>query len=105
MSDYVVVFVTASSNEEAERIATELLERKLVACANLAPHVTSLFWWEGKIDRAEEVLIIMKTLRARLEEVTEAVVAAHSYEVCEVIALPIEGGSVPYLRWIDESVS
>ena len=76
MSDYVAVFVTAPSNEEAERIATELLEKKLVACANLVPRVTSLFWWEGKIDRAEEVLMVMKTRRARLEEVTEAVIAA-----------------------------
>jgi periplasmic divalent cation tolerance protein len=105
MSDYVAVFVTAPSNEEAERIATELLENKLVACANLVPRVTSLFWWEGKIDRAEEVLMVMKTRRARLEEVTEAVIAAHSYEVCEVVALPIEGGSAPYLQWIDDSVS
>jgi periplasmic divalent cation tolerance protein len=105
MSEHVVVLVTAASREEAEGLAMLLLEQRLVACANLVSGLTSLFWWEGKLDRAEEVLLVLKTRRELVARVTDAVVAAHSYEVCEVIALPILGGSEAYLRWIDESVA
>jgi periplasmic divalent cation tolerance protein len=105
MAEYVVVLVTAPSLAEAESLATGLLEAKLVACANLLPGVQSLFWWDGRIDRADEVLLVMKTRSERLDAVVEAVAAAHSYEVPEVVALPILGGHAPYLRWIDESLS
>lgn len=104
MSDYAVVLVTTPDVSEAESIATLLLERRLIACANLLPGVTSLFWWEGKIERSQEVLLVMKTRFELLTEVTEAVTKAHSYEVCEVVALPITGGSHAYLRWISQSV-
>jgi periplasmic divalent cation tolerance protein len=104
MSDHVVVFVTAPSAAEAESIATRLLERKLIACANLLPGVTSLFWWEGQRDRAEEAMVVMKTRRDLVDQLTAAVIETHSYEVCEVIALPIVAGSEAYLKWIDESV-
>ena len=104
MAEHVVIFVTTGSMEEAERIASETLGRKLVACANLLPGVISLFWWEGKVDRAQEVLVVMKTRAARLDEVTALVNELHSYDVCEVIALPIVGGSKAYLNWVDESV-
>ena len=72
-TEHIVVLVTAPHMDEAEAIATKLLEAKLVACANLVPGLTSLFWWEGKIDRAEEVLMVMKTTRERLEHVTAMV--------------------------------
>jgi len=104
MPEYALVLVTAPSVEEAESLGRLLLDRRLVACANLVPGLTSLFWWEGKLDRAEEVLVLMKTRQELLPQVTQAVVEAHSYEVCEVIALPIVGGSEAYLRWIDESL-
>ena len=104
-SNHVVVLVTAPHMDEAEAIASRLLEAKLVACANLVPGVMSLFWWEGKIDRAEEVLMVMKTTRERLDAVIAAVEEAHSYDVCEVVALPVIGGSAPYLAWVSESVS
>jgi len=104
MAEHVVIFVTTGSMEEAERIASELLNRKLVACANLLPGVTSLFWWQGELDRADEVLVVMKTRAERLDEVTALVNELHSYDVCEVIALPIVGGSKAYLDWVDESV-
>jgi periplasmic divalent cation tolerance protein len=105
MADYAVILVTAPTPAEAESIATLLLHRRLIACANLLPGVTSLFLWEGRVDRAEEVLLVMKTRQDLVPQVTQAVVEAHSYEVCEVIALPIVGGSDAYLNWIDESVS
>lgn len=105
MSEYAVVLVTAPNLAEAQSIATLLLERRLVACANLLPGVTSLFWWEGQIERAEEVLLVMKTRCDLLPAVTRTVTEAHSYEVCEVVALPIMGGSEAYMRWIDNNVS
>jgi len=104
MSDYAVVLVTAPTVAEAESIAALLLDRRLIACANLVPGVTSLFRWEGKIDRADEVLLVMKTRQDLVPQVTQAVVEAHSYDVPEVIAVPLSGGSQAYLRWIDESV-
>jgi len=104
VSDYPVVLVTAPTTAEAESIARMLLERRLIACANILSGVASLFWWQGKIDRAEEVLLVMKTRQDRLDEVTAAVIEAHSYDVPEVVALPISGGSEAYLRWIDESL-
>jgi len=105
MSDHVVVLVTAPTSEEAESIATRLLEQRLIACANLVAGLRALFWWEGKIDHAEETLLLLKTRRDLIGAVTGAVREMHSYEVCEVIALPIIGGSAAYLRWIDDTVA
>jgi periplasmic divalent cation tolerance protein len=102
--EYIAIFVTVPTGDEAQSIAQRLLERKLVACANLVAGVQSLFWWQGKIDNATEVLMVLKTRRELLDEVTQTVRETHSSEVCEVIALPIVGGNPAYLRWIDESV-
>ena len=104
MTEHVVVLVTAPTEAEAGVIASRLLGEKLVACANVIPGVRSTFWWEGKIDKADEVLIVMKTRREHLDAVMESVREAHTYEVPEIIALPIVGGNADYLKWIDESV-
>ena len=104
MAEHVIVFVTAPTEGEAGAIASRLLDEKLVACANVIPGVRSTFWWEGKIDKADEVLILMKTRRDHLDAVVESVRQAHSYDVPEIIALPIVGGNADYLKWIDESV-
>ena len=101
----VVVLITAGSREEAERVASALLEPRLAACVNLLPGVTSLFWWEGKIDRAEEVLLLVKTRRSLLPPLLECVRAVHSYEVFEAVALPILAGSPEYLRWLEETTA
>ncbi len=100
---HVVVFVTASSPEEAERIGRVLLDERLVACVNTTP-VRSAYWWHGNIERAGETLLIVKTAVRLVEDVTARVRDLHSYTVPEVIALPIVGGNPDYLRWIDESV-
>ena len=99
--DYTLVMVTASSREEAEKIATTLLERKLIACANILGPVSSRFWWQGKIDSAEEYMIFMKTKRELFDQVADNVKQLHSYEVPEIIALPIVEGAKPYLEWIN----
>ena len=101
---FIVVLVTAPSKKEAKVIAGRLLKEKVIACANILEGVESLFWWQGKIDRAKEVLLVLKSRRSRLAKIIRLVKAAHSYKVPEIIALPIQGGSKDYLRWIDESL-
>jgi len=103
--EYTLVMVTASSREEAEKIATTLLERKLIACANILGPVSSRFWWQGKIDSAEEYMIFMKTKRELFDQVADNVKQLHSYEVPEIIALPIVEGAKPYLEWINSSLA
>ncbi len=101
---YVVIFITAGSGKEAKRIARRLVDERLVACANVLGEVDSIFWWKGKQDRAKERLLIAKTERSRLDEIVELVNRIHSYELPEIIALPIVGASQGYLDWIKESV-
>src|SRR5713101_6689554 len=96
----VVVLITTGSRQEGERVATALLEARLAACVNLLPGITSLFWWEGKIDRAEELLLLVKTRRSLMPQLLEAVRAVHSYDVFEAVALPIVEGSPAYLNWV-----
>ena len=88
--------ITTSSKSEAEKIAHTLLEERLIACANVFGPVSSSFWWQGKIDNAEEYLIFMKTEENLFEKLVERVKQLHSYEVPEIIALPIIKGFKPY---------
>lgn len=104
-SAYCAVFVTAASRREARRIARSLLERRLVACANIIAGIESHYWWEGKIDHAREWLLVMKTRRSRFRAVERAVKQLHSYQVPEIIALPLVAGQADYLRWMDASLS
>lgn len=101
---HIVIFVTASNKKEARRIAQELLKNRLVACANIIEGVESIFWWKGKIDRSNETLLILKSEKKMLNRIINCVKQAHSYEVPEIIALPIIGGHRAYLSWIDESL-
>ncbi len=101
----VVIFITTSNEEEARLIAELLLNQRKAACVNIMPGLHSLFWWEGKIDSAEETLLIVKTKASLIEDVISLVKENHSYEVPEVIALPIVDGNPDYLNWINEVVS
>lgn len=105
MKGYLIVLVTVSSSEEAETIAYALVEEKLAACVNIIPGLTSIFTWEGKLDRAAELLLVIKTRQERMKELIKTVKDLHSYSVPEIIALPIIGGSEDYLKWVDESTS
>jgi periplasmic divalent cation tolerance protein len=104
-SNYITVLITTASIQEAREIAKVLLERRKIACANLISKVESHFWWQDKLDSAEESLLIAKSKAALLPEIITLVKEAHSYQVPEIIALPIIGGSQDYLEWIEESVS
>ena len=97
---YVVVLVTASGREEAEKITAALLERRQAACVNIVASVISRFWWKGKIDSADEALLIIKTRQTAITDVIKTVQINHSYSVPEIIVLPITGGSEAYLNWI-----
>ena len=100
----VVILITAKDTTEAQKISTHLLEQKLIACANIIAGVQSLFWWQGKIDNAQEVLLVLKTMSNLFPKIVKAVKSIHSYDVPEIIALPIIDGSRDYIRWLTESV-
>jgi len=105
LTGYVVLCMTFPSRAEAERVVQHLLEQRLVACANLVDAVMSHFWWQGKRDQAEEVLVMAKTSAEKYADVEKAVAHMHSYAVPEIIALPIIAGLPAYLEWIRDSVS
>ncbi len=104
MPEVVVVLVTAGSQEEAERLAQTLVAERLAACVNIVPGVTSIYRWEGKVQRDQEWLLVAKSCRDTLEDLIRCVQALHSYDVPEIIALPLVGGSEAYLRWLDREV-
>ncbi|MDP3721997.1 MAG: divalent-cation tolerance protein CutA [Candidatus Omnitrophota bacterium] len=105
MPSFLVVMVTCPSRAVAKRLGTELVKRRLAACVNVVPDIESIFWWQGKIDRADETLLLIKTTSRGFEPLRRAVCALHPYEVPEIIALPIVRGHPPYLRWIHTSLS
>ena len=100
MTSAVVVLSTAGSEEEAERIATALVSERLAACVNLAAPLTSIYRWRGAVERAAEVLLIIKTRKRSVPALIARLGALHSYEVPEAIVLPIEAGARPYLEWL-----
>jgi len=101
---HIVVFITTTDKEEAVKIVRCLLKEKLIACANIFGPVSSLFWWEGKIDEASEFLVFMKSRENLFEKLTRRVKELHSYQVPEIIALPIEKGLPSYLDWLSNSL-
>ena len=100
---YTVIFITAPSTEEARQISKRLLQQKKAACVNIIPKVNSLFWWENKIDSAEESLLVVKTKTSAIPDIIKLVKEEHSDTVPEIIALPIIDGNQDYLKWIEKS--
>jgi periplasmic divalent cation tolerance protein len=105
MTDKRIVLTTAGSEEEAQKIARHLVDRRLAACVNIVPQVTSIYSWQGKMEEAREWLLIVKTTAAAFAQVRQAIAELHSYELPECMCLAIEDGSPNYLEWIAESVS
>jgi periplasmic divalent cation tolerance protein len=97
----ILVLVTAASADEAARLARALVEERLAACVNIVPGLRSIYRWQGRVEDAPEVLLLVKSVRPRLEALTARVRALHSYSVPEVIAVPIVGGSDAYLAWLE----
>lgn len=101
---YIVILVTAKDKKEAQKISAALIKAKLAACVNIIAKVDSLFFWEAKIDRAKESLLVIKSKKEKLPRIIKLIKSLHSYKVPEIIALPIISGDRPYLRWIDASL-
>jgi len=105
MTQFLVVLVTCPSRAVGRRLGTELVKRRLAACVNVVPGIESVFWWNGKLDRCREALLLIKTTAQRFEALRQAVCALHPYEVPEVIAVHVQRAHEPYLRWIHTSLS
>ncbi len=102
--DIVIVYVTCKDREEALRIGEAAVEERLAACANVIPGMKSVFFWEGKLERADEAVLLLKTRKALVGKLTERVKELHSYEVPCVVALPVVGGNEDYLEWVSKEV-
>lgn len=101
MSDIVLLYCTAASTAEAETVAEAVVGQRLAACANIIPGMRSLYWWQGKLERGEEAVLILKTRPDLVEAATAAVKAAHSYSVPCVLPISVgEGGNADYVAWL-----
>jgi periplasmic divalent cation tolerance protein len=105
MTEFIVVYVTAPAEEEAERIARALVENRFAACVNIVKNTRSIYRWQGKIEDEAEVLMIIKTRKEHFAHLRDMVKQLHSYSVPEIIALPIFAGSEDYLAWLGEETS
>lgn len=103
-SDYRFVYVTAPSRGEAQALGRQLVESRLAACANVIGGVFSTYWWEGRLEEAEEAVLILKTRVDRVESLVTRIRETHSYQCPCVVTLPIEEGNPAYLSWIDSSL-
>lgn len=104
LTDKIVALTTVGSEEQAIRIAEELVGRHLAACVNIVPSVRSIYRWKGKLWDDEEFLLMIKTTRGRFEDLRAAIKALHSYELPEVLALPVAEGDPVALQWIEQCV-
>src|ERR1039457_3753420 len=104
MTDRIVVRWPCSSRDEARRVAGHLIEKRLAACVNLLPPVRSIYHWNGVVEEGEETLMIIKSARPLFERLRAEIARLHSYEVPEIVALPIVDGSESYLEWMDREL-
>ena len=104
MTDFQIVLSTCADREQAERIAHRLVEQHLAACVNILPGVQSIYRWQGAVESAAEVLLLIKTSSARSQDVQSTIASLHSYEVPEFLILPVLGGSDAYLAWLGASL-
>jgi periplasmic divalent cation tolerance protein len=105
MTDFLQITTTASTGEEADRLATSLVERRLASCVQIVGPVRSVYRWHGVVERADEWLLLIKTRRDAYTAVEAAIRELHSYECPEIIATPVEAGSAAYLQWLADQLS
>jgi periplasmic divalent cation tolerance protein len=103
MTNARIILTTAGSQEEARKLAHALVERRLAACVNIVPRIESVYRWQGKVDAAEEWLLLIKTQAEFFEQVRDAVKELHSYDLPECVMLEVTAGSQEYLDWITEN--
>ncbi len=105
MTDKIVVLTTCDSEEQAARIARHLVEHRVAACVNIVPGMRSIYRWNGKIEDTSELLLVIKSRRDLFPRVRSEIEKGHTYEVPEIVALPIVEGSEGYLAWLDRELS
>jgi len=105
MSQYIQVITTAETEEDANRIAQTLVEKRLAACAQVSGPITSTYWWKGRLETAREWQCVAKSCGALFQRIREAILKVHPYDVPEILALPVTAGSPDYLRWLDEQLA
>ncbi len=99
-----VALVTLPDRQAAEALVRKLVEERVVACGNIVPGMTSIYWWEGKVEEAGEVLVVFKTTSEGARRLVDRVPELHPYDVPEVLVLPVQEGHRPYLDWVVDSV-
>lgn len=104
VTDKIVVLTTCESADQAEQLARHLVDRRLAACVNVLPAARSIYRWKDKVEDTQEFVLIIKSRRDVFAKLREAIVHLHSYEIPEVIAMPIVDGSEPYLSWLDREL-
>lgn len=105
MNEHCIIYITAGSKEEADKLSRGLVEEKLAFCVNTLPGIQSTYQWEGKIHVDDEILLIVKTRQDRYEALEQWVKQNHSYDVPEIISLPIQKGLPEYVQAIDDWVA
>jgi uncharacterized protein involved in tolerance to divalent cations len=101
---YVIIFVTVPGRKSAREITDKLIGGRLVACVNTVPGISSTYWWKGKVEKAREILLLMKTRKSMTGKVIRAVRKLHPYEVPEIVSVDIAGGNPDYLKWISACI-
>ena len=102
--DFAFIITTVSTEKEGRMIANELVQNKLAACVNIVPKVHSVYEWENQIQNDEELLLLIKTTKEREKDIYHTVESLHSYDTPELITIPINHGSQPYLQWLENYV-
>lgn len=102
--DHIIVYVTVPNDETARSMSQEILKQKLAACINAIPQMTSSYWWEGRIEESQEIVLLIKTRLDCFDNLCSYILQVHPYEIPCILKLPIIGGNPTYLNWIDEGV-
>lgn len=103
-SKAILVYITASTRKEADKIAQALVEKRLAACVTIIPEVSSRYWWKGRMEYDRELMLVAKTWQSRFKSLEKTVRAMHSYDVPEILAIPVVAGSADYLSWMKDAV-
>jgi periplasmic divalent cation tolerance protein len=104
MTGIIFTYITCPDTETAKKIATLAIKKRLAACANIIPQMESLYWWDGKIDSAKEVVLILKTKKTAFSELRLLITKEHPYEVPCILTFDITNGNQPYLNWLTQEV-
>ncbi len=101
MPGHSLIYITTANAAEADRIAREVVSRRLAACANIIPGMKSVYWWEGRMETGDETVLLLKTTDQRTSSLVEEIKRLHNYNVPCIVVLPLTGGNPDFLRWIE----